>query len=349
MLRPRSWLLRFAAPLFALATAQAQTTLFADDFEGGAANWTVEGFWHLADEGPPCLDSSFPSGSHCMWYGSQAACNYDMTPIEFQRLRIASTIQVPIAGITSIEFWSRSEVENDTTWDTRTVEVSTNSGTDWTPMFQVVPMTEPWTFHQVDLSAFAGQTIDVSFTFWAGDSLANWFLGWLVDDVAIRTVPEVYPMNCFGDGSGAACPCSNSGAAGRGCQNSASTGGAFLTVTGTANPDTIVLNSSGENPNALTIFLQGSANIGPVSFGDGLRCAGGTLRRLYVNNASGGIAFAPLPGDPSVSARATALGDLIHPGSRRYYQTYYRDPSASFCPAPQGANFNASQMRRITW
>ena len=86
MLRPRSWLLRFAAPLFALATAQAQTTLFADDFESGAANWTVEGFWHLADEGPPCLDSSFPSGSHCMWYGSQSTCTFDMTPIDFQRL-----------------------------------------------------------------------------------------------------------------------------------------------------------------------------------------------------------------------------------------------------------------------
>ena len=43
---------------------------------------------------------------------------------------------------------------------------------------------------------------------------------------------------------------------------------------------------------------------------------------------------APQAGDPSVSAQSALLGDPIAPGSSRYCQTYYRDPSLSFCPAP---------------
>ena len=117
----------------------------------------------------------------------------------------------------------------------------------------------------------------------------------------------------------------------------------------TTSPDTILLQASDEPPSALTIFLQGNAILTPVSFGDGLRCAGGSLKRLYVKNASGGVALAPALGDPTVSQRALALGDLLDPGSRRYYQTYYRDPYTTWCPPPLGANFNSSTMRKITW
>src|SRR4029077_11024838 len=106
---------------------------------------------------------------------------------------------------------------------------------------------------------------------------------------------------------------------------------------GTTQPDTLVLASSGELPNALSIFLQGDAKlVNGATFGDGVRCAGGHLKRLYAKNASGGNASAPAAGDPSVSARSASLGDPIAPGSTRYYQTYYRDPNLAFCPSPQG-------------
>ena len=160
--------------------------------------------------------------------------------------------------------------------------------------------------------------------------------------------PIGVPM-CFGDGSGAGCPCSNPGGSGRGCNNSAGTGGAVLVAAGRLDPDTIVLQSSGELPNALTIFLQGATAISPVSFGDGLRCAGSQLLRLYVKSASGGVATAPGPGDPSITARDAALGGTIDPGDRRYYQAYYRDANTGFCSPPLGANFNASQVLKIVW
>jgi len=347
-----SWSLRivFLAPLFTASTAEAQSVLFSDDFESGTANWAMENFWHLAAEGPPCLDNdSFPSGSHCMWFGRELSCDYD-TAWAYNHLQCATPIPLPSGnGGILLEFWSRSEVELDTHYDRRMVCVSTDSGANWTEVFRIGPPLEPWTHYSLDLSSYAGQTIDLSFTFRTMDSLGNWFTGWLVDDVVVRTVPEAFPTSCFGDGIVAGCPCNHSGLTGHGCMNSANTGGAVLTVSGTTHPDTILLQASDEPPSALTIFLQGNASVTPVAFGDGLRCAGGTLRRLYVKNASSGVALAPALGDPTVSQRAAALGDLLDPGSRRYYQTYYRDPYTSYCPPPQGANFNSSTMRKITW
>ncbi|HEV8113894.1 MAG TPA: S8 family serine peptidase [Planctomycetota bacterium] len=153
---------------------------------------------------------------------------------------------------------------------------------------------------------------------------------------------------CFGDGSGAACPCGNTGAPGHGCANSVGQS-AQLSAAGTTSPDTIVLSASGELPTALTIFVQGPATIAPAIFGDGLRCVGGSLKRLYAKSASGGVVYAPHAGDPSITARSAALGDPIASGDTRYYMTYYRDPSPSFCPTPPGGTFNASNALSIVW
>ena len=155
---------------------------------------------------------------------------------------------------------------------------------------------------------------------------------------------------CPGDRSFAPCPCSNFGSTGRGCQNSAGTGGALLTSQGLLNPDTLVLTSSGELPSALSIFIQGSAlNPTVVPFGDGLLCVGGVLKRLFVKGAANGTVVAPEPGDPSITQQSANLGDPIQPGMVRYYQVYYRDPDPSFCPAPSGSTFNSSNGLRVVW
>jgi hypothetical protein len=155
---------------------------------------------------------------------------------------------------------------------------------------------------------------------------------------------------CFGDGSAAACPCGNSGLSGHGCNNSASTGGALLAATGTTSPDTLNLVQTSELASVLSIFLQGDVQLGSaVFFGDGLRCVGGVLKRLYAKNASSGTANAPTAGDPSITARSAALGDPIAPGSSRYYQVYYRDPNLTFCPNPPGDSFNVGNALRVVW
>ena len=47
--------------------------------------------------------------------------------------------------------------------------------------------------------------------------------------------------------------------------------------------------------------------------------------------------------------RSAALGDPILQGEIRRYQTYYRDPVAGYCPAPQGSTFNVTNGLRVRW
>jgi Tol biopolymer transport system component len=156
---------------------------------------------------------------------------------------------------------------------------------------------------------------------------------------------------CFGDGSAGACPCGNSGHSRHGCENSQATGGSQLTARGTRrlSEDTFVLTSAGELPSVLSIFLQGNASVAPLVYGDGLRCIGGTLKRLYAKNAIGGVASAPEGSEPSVSERSSALGDAIPAGATRWYQVFYRDPNPTFCPNPPGNTWNISSGVQASW
>jgi hypothetical protein len=161
---------------------------------------------------------------------------------------------------------------------------------------------------------------------------------------------SAYTSFCSG-GPGAACPCANNGGSGRGCANSARAEGAQLQAEGAAHlgADTLQLLVAGEPSSALSIVLQGNLEVTAQSFGDGLRCAGGVLKRLYSHQANGGALVVPSAGDPPVSTRSAGLADPIAPGSTRFYQVYYRDPDPAFCTAPQGSTFNVSNGLAVLW
>jgi hypothetical protein len=155
-----------------------------------------------------------------------------------------------------------------------------------------------------------------------------------------------------GVGGVSACPCGNPPAgAGRGCNNSSNTGGAQLGASGIARLtyDSVRFTTSGETPSATSIVLQGDAlNAGGATFGQGVRCVAGSLKRLYVKSASGGSIRAPSPSDPRVHARSAALGDPIAPGMHRFYGVYYRDPQVlGGCPAT--STFDVTQQLDVLW
>ncbi len=145
-----------------------------------------------------------------------------------------------------------------------------------------------------------------------------------------------------------ACPCSNPGGTGRGCNNSINTGGALFTASGTSSlsSDSLHFVQQSELASSLSIFLQGNASAANgLVFGDGVRCVAGTLKRLYTHNASSGTVQAPVGGDLNVHTRSAALGDTITTGSARFYQVYYRDPNLAFC----SAGFNVGNAQAVTW
>ena len=150
------------------------------------------------------------------------------------------------------------------------------------------------------------------------------------------------------------CPCANPPSGpGRGCDNSAATGGATFAPDGVAylSIDSLVFMTSAEKPTATSILLQGNAFAASgIVYGQGVRCVAGTLMHLFVKTAVAGSITAPdfTAGDPTVSARSAAKGDVIQPGESRYYLVYYRDPVVlGGCPA--SATFNATQTGQVTW
>lgn len=150
---------------------------------------------------------------------------------------------------------------------------------------------------------------------------------------------------CFGDGSGTLCPCANESAvgAGEGCLNSLGVGGR-LVGSGVArvSSDTLVLTGSGM-PNSSALYFQGtsaqSASSGAV-FGDGLRCAAGTVIRLGTKSNVGGGSQYPEVGDASVSVRGAVAA-----GSVRMYQVWYRN-AAAYCSV---STFNLTNGYRVVW
>ncbi len=150
---------------------------------------------------------------------------------------------------------------------------------------------------------------------------------------------------CPGDGTGPSCPCGNNGLAGRGCANSFHASGARLGAAGSAQigfGDTLEMTVSNIPPNVSGTLFQGTSASGGSVFGDGLRCAVGTVIRIRTKNANaaGSIVW-PTGAEPDISA----TGAIPSSGAVRYYQVMYRN-SASFCTP---ATFNISNGLRVVW
>ena len=149
---------------------------------------------------------------------------------------------------------------------------------------------------------------------------------------------------CHGDGSATACPCGNAGAPGHGCASSVSASGARISGQGmpSISADTVVLSGT-DMPNASALYFQGTtmqAGGAGTVFGDGLRCAGGSIVRLGTKTNVGGASQYPGPGDPSISVK----GSIVAPGTRTY-QVWYRN-AAAFCSA---STFNLSNGLEFAW
>jgi Tol biopolymer transport system component len=167
-------------------------------------------------------------------------------------------------------------------------------------------------------------------------------------DVFIGVVPESPTAYCFGDGSGTACPCGNSGAQLSGCANSVDPRGARLVGTGRASvgDDTLTLLVNGLPASTMIAYFQGTVQVlggsGAV-FGDGLRCAGGATLRLGSRTGAAGLSSFghTIAGDPPISV----AGQVPPNGGLRYYQAYYRN-AAGFCTS---STFNLTNGLSLTW
>ncbi len=150
---------------------------------------------------------------------------------------------------------------------------------------------------------------------------------------------------CFGDGSGAPCPCGNASATAdeAGCTNSLGLAGRLRALGGASlSSDTLVLGGAGMPDNS-ALYFQGTTRVAGgagAAFGDGLRCAGGAVQRLGVRANVAGSSALPSLGSPPVSV----LGAVASPGVL-HYQVWYRN-AAAFCTS---ATFNLTNGLTVSW
>ena len=138
---------------------------------------------------------------------------------------------------------------------------------------------------------------------------------------------------CVGDGSSTSCPCGNGSLSG-GCANSTGAGGT-LTAYGSASlsADDLSFTASSLIPTQPILLFVGNnaVNNGAGNpFGDGLRCAGGGVRRL-------GVKFCDSTGSASWGPGLSANG-AWSAGDVQRFQGWYRDAGG-----PCGSTFNLTQ------
>jgi len=152
---------------------------------------------------------------------------------------------------------------------------------------------------------------------------------------------------CFGDpSSGTPCPCDNDNdgsVPGSGCDNGVYPSGAQLTASGIASVgnDSLVLSTTHQEPNNTGLYFQAQNDLSPgVTWGNGLRCAGGGELRLQVR-------MADVEGISYTTASIGAKGGIV-PGDTLYYQLWYRTNFFPPCGVAVG-EFNTTDGIIITW
>ena len=174
---------------------------------------------------------------------------------------------------------------------------------------------------------------------------------------------------CFGDGTGLACPCSNNGAAGAGCasrfpgdpsgvlcSSTPTNVGTTLTASGSislaaqADPTTRLVLTANDTTTQPGLFFSGINTIAGGNgtiFGDGLRCCGGSVKRLQLMDlpSQGAGINCPAVGSSTLDLTNVTPG-TVSAGQKICYQYWYRNPGPrSLC----GFNQNLSNAVSVTW
>lgn len=101
-----------------------------------------------------------------------------------------------------------------------------------------------------------------------------------------------------------------------------------------------MLIADGLAPMRPIVFFQGNTTLNSglgAHFGDGLRCAGGALRRLQTM-------VSDVNGLANTNVDIAAMGGVAA-GQTRTYQLWYSDSSSSPC----GTTFNVTNAMEVTW
>ncbi|HEY4416812.1 MAG TPA: choice-of-anchor J domain-containing protein [Verrucomicrobiae bacterium] len=191
-----------------ISRSYAETAIWSDNFETNAASrWTTSSIWQIG--APTIGPASAHSSSRCATTGlnTGAAANVDARLI-CTNYNGTNWLQIPAANqFPRLRFWQWFNFVNaegyveilsfgSTNWQTIS---ATNIGVGATANYS----SGVWSRPSIDLSAFAGTSVQVAFHFTSGPGGWGTDPGWYVDDVAVVTnTPVINNPENFESGLG---------------------------------------------------------------------------------------------------------------------------------------------------
>ncbi len=158
-------------------TTPAVAFEFLQDWEGGSADWTMDGMWHITT-------TDYVSATHSVWFGDEGSWTYDTGAA------VSGTLASPKLDTNGVSspfcMWDQVvDVESATSRDIAVLEVSTEAGgfSNWTTAWEKSETSYYWTYGEADLASYAGQVIKLRFRFDSVDASNNDGFGWMIDDI----------------------------------------------------------------------------------------------------------------------------------------------------------------------
>ncbi len=163
-------------------------TVLQTDFEAGMPlGWNATGFWSATSA---CPVAPVCNGNQWAYYGQVGTCNYE-TGTTANSGSLTTSVTIPSTRLAQLTYCSNFQRENFAMSDWPTVKVN---GTVVDAPAQGGRGSSPWEVRTVDLSAYAGQTVNLEWNFSTLDGFGNNFRGWQIDDVKLTAIE----VSCLG-------------------------------------------------------------------------------------------------------------------------------------------------------
>ncbi len=160
------------------------STVLDEDFENGASSWSTSGLWHLVSDSDQYGDAN--SGSKAMWYGQDSTGTYDTGSPTSGSLSASVDLSGASQAELTFQHWFKTE-SYDGQYDKVIVTVNGNQVYYRDTSDSNVGSENNFVQETIDISSYAGQTVDIKFTFDSVDDYNNGYRGWYVDDVKVTT------------------------------------------------------------------------------------------------------------------------------------------------------------------
>jgi hypothetical protein len=160
---------------------------FFDDVENGEGGWVHSGTidqWHLTTHRSYSKGHSWYCGNEGSWLYSRDFTAYLVSP------------PLVVADFATLRFWTWHYIESG--WDYAFCEI--NKGDGWRELGLLTGQSGGWVQKTYDLSEYAGNTVQIRFSF-LSDNDSYQFEGWYIDDVEVIPRKQGFMCgDCNGDG-----------------------------------------------------------------------------------------------------------------------------------------------------